>query len=73
MRRFLLRGLEKVEVEWHLMAAKHNLLKLFRNMRSQQRLALAAGGRLWACGGSRRAWNHPPGSNTGCQLTSALD
>ena len=30
LRRFLLRGLEKVEAEWHLIATTHNLLKLFR-------------------------------------------
>ena len=30
LRRFLLRGLEKVDVEWPLITAKHNLLKLFR-------------------------------------------
>ena len=41
LRRFLLRGLEKVNGEWHLIAATHNLLKLFRFRRSQQ-LALAA-------------------------------
>jgi len=41
LRRFLLRGLEKVDGEWHLIAATHNLLKLFRHRRSQQ-LALAA-------------------------------
>ena len=40
LRRFLLRGLEKVDGEWHLIAATHNLLKLFRYRRSQQ-LALA--------------------------------
>jgi hypothetical protein len=34
--RFLLRGLEKVDAEWHLIAATHNLLKLFRFTRSQQ-------------------------------------
>jgi len=33
LRRFLLRGLEKVDGEWHLIAATHNLLKLFRHMR----------------------------------------
>ena len=31
LRRFLLRGLEKVNGEWHLIAATHNLLKLFRS------------------------------------------
>jgi hypothetical protein len=30
LRRFLLRGLEKVDAEWHLIAATHNLLKLLR-------------------------------------------
>jgi hypothetical protein len=30
LRRFLLRGLEKVDVEWHLIAGTHNLLKLWR-------------------------------------------
>jgi translation elongation factor EF-Ts len=35
LRRFLLRGLEKVDVEWHLIAATHNLLKLFRYRRYQ--------------------------------------
>jgi hypothetical protein len=43
LRRFLLRSLEKVNAEWHLIAATHNLLKLFRYERSQQELALAAG------------------------------
>ena len=28
--RFLLRGLGKAEVEWQMICAKHNLLKLFR-------------------------------------------
>ena len=36
LRRFLLRGLEKVDGEWHLIAATHNLLKLFRHRRPQQ-------------------------------------
>jgi len=44
LRRFLLRGLEKVNGEWHLIAATHNLLKLFRHRRSQQQvLAVATG------------------------------
>ena len=30
LRRYLLRGLEKDDGEWHLIAATHNLLKLFR-------------------------------------------
>ena len=29
-RQFLLRGLEKVQVEWSLICTGHNLLKLFR-------------------------------------------
>ena len=36
LRHFLLRGLEKVDTEWHLIAATHNLLNLFRHRRSQQ-------------------------------------
>jgi hypothetical protein len=44
LRRFLLRGLEKVNGEWHLIAATHNLLKLFRHRRSQQQALLAASG-----------------------------
>jgi transposase len=36
LRRFMLRGLEKVDGEWHLIAATHNLLKLFRYRRSEQ-------------------------------------
>ena len=44
LRRFLLRGLEKVDGEWHLIAATHNLLKLFRHRRSQQQVLLAASG-----------------------------
>jgi hypothetical protein len=44
LRRFLLRGLEKVDGEWHLIAATHNLLKLFRYRRlQQQELAGATG------------------------------
>jgi len=44
LRRFLLRGLEKVNGEWHMFAATHNLLKLFRYRRSQQQeLAVATG------------------------------
>jgi hypothetical protein len=42
LRRFLLRGLEKVDGEWHLIAATHNLLKLFRFRRSQQQVLVAA-------------------------------
>jgi transposase len=44
LRRFLLRGLEKVDAEWHLIAATHNLLKLFRYRRSQQQALVAATG-----------------------------
>jgi len=44
LRRFLLRGLENVDAEWHFIAATHNLLKLFRYRRSQQQmLAMATG------------------------------
>jgi transposase len=43
LRCFLLRGLEKVDAEWHLIAASHNLLKLFRFRRSQQALMGATG------------------------------
>ena len=44
LRRFLLRGIEKVNGEWHLIAATHNLLKLFRFQRSQQQALAAATG-----------------------------
>jgi hypothetical protein len=44
LRQFLLRGLEKVDGEWHLIAATHNLLKLFRHRRSQQQVLLTATG-----------------------------
>jgi hypothetical protein len=43
LRRFLLRGLEKVDGEWHLIAATHNLLKLFRFQRTHQVLMAATG------------------------------
>ena len=43
LRSFLLRGLEKVEPDWHLIAASHNLLKLFRFRRAQQALMGATG------------------------------
>jgi hypothetical protein len=36
LRRFLLRGLEMLDGEWHLIAATHNRLKLFRYRHSQQ-------------------------------------
>src|SRR2546425_2388188 len=35
-RRFLLRGLKRVEAEWHLICATHNLLKLYRSGWSPQ-------------------------------------
>ena len=44
LRRFLLRGLERVTGEWHLIAATHNLLKLLRFRRSQQQALVAATG-----------------------------
>jgi transposase len=43
VRRFLLRGLEKVTGEWALIATTHNLLKLFRFRRSQLAVAAATG------------------------------
>ena len=36
-RKFRLRGLEKVQAEWKLICATHNLLKLFRSGWSPQR------------------------------------
>jgi hypothetical protein len=42
--RFLLRGLEKVDAEWHLIAATHNLLKLFSYWRCQEQALLLASG-----------------------------
>ena len=44
LRRFLLRGLEKVDEEWHLIAATHNLLKLFRYRRCQQQALVLGSG-----------------------------
>jgi hypothetical protein len=44
LRRFLLRGLEKIDGEWHLIAATHNLLKLFRYQRTQQQVLMSATG-----------------------------
>ena len=44
LRRFLLRGIEKVNAESHLIAATHNLFKLFRFQRSQQQVLTAAAG-----------------------------
>ena len=43
MRRFLLRGLEKVNGEWSLWSTTHNLLKLFRFRRATPELAPATG------------------------------
>jgi hypothetical protein len=46
LRRFLLRALEKVDGEWHLIAATHNLLKLFRyRLTQQQALVVTTGSR----------------------------
>ena len=36
IRAFLLRGLEKVQAEWKLICATHNLLKMFRATRRLQ-------------------------------------
>jgi hypothetical protein len=44
LRRFLLRGLEKVDGEWHLIATTHNLLKLFRYKQSQRQVLMATTG-----------------------------
>jgi len=44
LRRFLLRGLEKVKDEWHLTAATYNLLNLFRFRRPQRKAMAAAPG-----------------------------
>lgn len=44
LRRFLVRGIENVNGEWHLIAATHNLLKLFRFKRSHQQALVAATG-----------------------------
>ena len=44
LRRLLLQGLEKVDGEWHLIVAPHNLLKLFRFRRAQQQALVAATG-----------------------------
>jgi len=43
LRKFLLRGLEKVNSEWSLMCTGHNLLKLFRFQRAEANLAAATG------------------------------
>ncbi len=58
LRRFLLRGLEKVDGEWHMIAATHNLLKLFRYRRSQQQLMVGADGMKEESPGSyRQGWS----------------
>jgi hypothetical protein len=44
LHRFLLRGLGKVDGEWHLIAATHNLLKFFRYRRSLRHVMMEAGG-----------------------------
>ena len=44
LRRFLLRGLENVHGEWHLIAATHNLLKLLRYRRSLQQVLAGSTG-----------------------------
>jgi len=44
LRRFLLRRMEKVDGEWHVIAATHNLLKLFRYRRSQHHALVTATG-----------------------------
>jgi len=44
LRRFMKPIIEKVNGEWHLIAATHNLLKLFRFQRSQQQALAAATG-----------------------------
>jgi hypothetical protein len=44
LRRFLLRGLEKVDGEWHLIAATYDLLKLFRYRLTQQQALVGATG-----------------------------
>lgn len=42
LRRVLLRGLESVDGKWHLIAATHNLLKMFRYRQSQQQPLVTA-------------------------------
>ncbi len=49
LRRFILRGLEKADGEWHLITATHSLYKLFRHTQSQQQTLVAAA-RLQAVG-----------------------
>ena len=44
LRHFLLRGIEEVNGEWNLIAATHNLLKLFRFEQSRQQALVAATG-----------------------------
>jgi len=43
LRSFQLRGMEKVDPEWHLIPASHNLLKLLQYRRSQLALVRATG------------------------------
>ena len=43
LRKFLLRGLEKVNSEWSLMSTGHNLLGLFRFPRAEANLEAATG------------------------------
>jgi len=53
---FLLRGLEKVDAEWRVIGAGHNLLKLYRHRRSQkQLLAMATRSRAKALAAAARA------------------
>jgi hypothetical protein len=42
LRRFLLRGLEKVDGEWRLIAATYDLLKLLRYRLTQQKALVGA-------------------------------
>ena len=81
-RQFLLRGLEKVNREWHLICTGHNLLKLFRygaghadngrgtgRTRTRKSPQLAAGKFLL----NPSAFTNPPPSLSGClQLIPAV-
>ena len=67
LRRFLLRGIEKVDGEWHLIAATHNLLKLFRYLRSHPQ-AMAP----WRRSNPPNSWRtSTPASSRGWQARSA--
>jgi hypothetical protein len=44
LRLLLLRSQDKVDGEWHLIAATHNLLKLFRFRRAQHQVLMPATG-----------------------------